>query len=70
MLPGITVGAIGVHGLVDSEMTGLHIKPMMWGGVIVGGIFFGVGIAVLGYGTGTGAAPCGEGRKDAVVGGG
>lgn len=68
MLTAIAVGAIGVYGLVDLEMTGLHMKPMLWGGVIVGGIFFGVGIAVFGYCPGTSVAACGEGRQDAVVG--
>lgn len=34
----------------------------------MGGIFFGVGLAIFGYCPGTGVAACGEGRKDAVVG--
>ncbi|MCA9422323.1 MAG: YeeE/YedE family protein [Nitrospira sp.] len=68
MLTAIAVGAIGVHGLVDLEITGLHIKPMMRGGVMVGGIFFGVGLAIFGYCPGTGVAACGEGKNDAVVG--
>jgi uncharacterized membrane protein YedE/YeeE len=68
MLTAIAVGAIGVYGLVALDMASLHIKPMLWGGVLAGGILFGIGIAVFGYCPGTGVAACGEGRKDAMVG--
>ncbi|HBP86772.1 MAG: YeeE/YedE family protein [Nitrospira sp.] len=68
MLTAIGVGAIGVYALVALEMANLHIKPMLWGGVLLGGIFFGIGIAIFGYCPGTGVAACGEGRKDAMVG--
>jgi uncharacterized membrane protein YedE/YeeE len=68
MLTAIAVGAIGVYGLVALDMASLHIKPMLWGGVLAGGILFGIGIAVFGYCPGTGVAACGERRKDAMVG--
>lgn len=68
MLTAIAVGAIGVYSLVAVELASLHIKPMQWKGVLVGGVLFGIGIAIFGYCPGTGVAACGEGRKDAMVG--
>lgn len=68
MFTAIAVGAIGVYGLVALELASLHIKPALWGGVLVGGMLFGIGITILGYCPGTGVAACGEGRKDAMVG--
>lgn len=49
-------------------MARLHIKPVLLGGVLIGGILFGIGLAIFGYCPGTGVAACGEGRKDAMVG--
>ena len=68
MLTSIVVGSIGVYTLVSLGAAGLHIKPAMFGGVVLGGLLFGIGMAVLGYCPGTGVAACGEGRKDAMVG--
>jgi uncharacterized protein len=68
MLSAIAVGAIGVYMLVELQMASLHIKPMLVGGVIIGGICFGIGMAIFGYCPGTSVAACGEGRKDAMVG--
>lgn len=49
-------------------MANLHIKPVLLGGVLIGGILFGIGIAIFGYCPGTGVAACREGRKDAMAG--
>ena len=49
-------------------MTSLTIKPATFGGVIVGAILFGIGMAIFGYCPGTSVAACGEGRRDAMVG--
>jgi uncharacterized protein len=68
MLTAIAVGAPGVYMVVEFQMANLHIKPMQPGGVVVGGILFGIGLAILGYCPGTCVAACGEGRKDAMVG--
>lgn len=64
----IVVGAVGVHGLVAADQAHLHIKPFLLGGVLVGGVCFGVGMAVYGYCPGTGVAACGEGKPDALAG--
>jgi len=64
----VVVGTVGIYALLSMEAVSLHIKPLAWGGIIFGGLFFGVGMTVLGYCPGTGVAACGEGRKDAVAG--
>ena len=64
----VLVGSVGVYALVDAGETSLQVKPALLGGVLAGGLLFGVGMAVLGYCPGTSVAACGEGRKDAMVG--
>ena len=64
----VVVGAIGVYALVGTGHSDLHVKPLLLGGVLLGGLLFGVGMTVLGYCPGTTVAACGEGRRDAVAG--
>jgi uncharacterized membrane protein YedE/YeeE len=64
----VVVGAIGIYALLPTEAVSLHIKPLMWGGVVLGGALFGAGMAIFGYCPGTSVAACGEGRRDAMVG--
>jgi uncharacterized membrane protein YedE/YeeE len=68
MLTAVAVGSVGVYGLVSLGMADLHIKPALLGGVVIGGILFGAGIALFGYCPGTSVAACGEGHRDAMVG--
>jgi uncharacterized membrane protein YedE/YeeE len=68
MLTAVAVGSAGVYALVSMGAVGLHIKPALLGGVIVGGLLFGAGIALFGYCPGTSVAACGEGRRDAMIG--
>ncbi|MFA5972591.1 MAG: YeeE/YedE thiosulfate transporter family protein [Lentimicrobiaceae bacterium] len=65
--------AIGVGILFISIETGLgiasyHIKPLVVGGIILGGLLFGMGMAILGYCPGTLPVSLGEGSVDALVG--
>lgn len=64
----VVVGAVGVYGLVAAGHAGSHVKPLLLGGVLIGGVLFGVGMTVLGYCPGTAVAACGEGRRDAAAG--
>ncbi len=45
-----------------------HIKPLILGGIVLGGLIFGTGMAILGYCPGTLAISFGEGSADAFIG--
>lgn len=64
----VVVGAIGIYALLPTAAVSLHIKPLVWLGIVAGGVCFGAGMALFGYCPGTGVAACGEGRRDAMVG--
>jgi uncharacterized protein len=64
----VMVGSVGVYALVWAELAALHIRPLQWSGILLGALFFGVGMATLGYCPGTTVAACGEGRRDAMLG--
>jgi len=64
----VIVGAIGVYALVAMDLASLHVKPLLLGGVLLGAVCFGIGMAVFGYCPGTSVAACGEGRRDAMIG--
>jgi uncharacterized membrane protein YedE/YeeE len=68
MATAIVVGAIGVYFLLALEATKLDVWPFQLGGVLLGALLFGMGMAVLGYCPGTGLAGAGEGSRDAMVG--
>jgi uncharacterized protein len=68
MLTAVTVGAIGIYSMLGFGWVNLHLKPMQFGGIITGGVLFGIGMAILGYCPGTSVAACGEGRRDAMAG--
>lgn len=65
--------AIGVGAIIIAVEIGLglatwHIKPFLLGGIAVGGMIFGAGMAILGYCPGTLAISLGEGSVDALPG--
>lgn len=61
-------GSIGVWALHALGGAPLEPKPLMFAGILGGGVLFGIGIVLYGYCPGTGVAACGEGRKDAFAG--
>ena len=69
MLTAMVVGGAGVYGMLALGMIeGLHVKAAFLLANAVGGVIFGVGMAVLGYCPGTGVAAIGDGSRDAAAG--
>ncbi|HEY3371726.1 MAG TPA: YeeE/YedE thiosulfate transporter family protein [Prolixibacteraceae bacterium] len=65
--------AVGVGAILLSIEIGLgyasfHVKPVLLVGIGIGGLIFGVGMAILGYCPGTLPVSLGEGSMDALVG--
>ena len=68
MLAHIAVAMVGVYFLYDMGIVKLSIKPTILGGVVLGGLLFGLGWGMLGYCPGTSLGALGEGRWDALWG--
>jgi len=66
MLSAILVGMVGFYALADFGVIALSHKAMNLGGVVVGGMLFGCGWAVMGYCPGTSVGALGEGRWHAL----
>ena len=64
----IGVGAVFISIVVGLGLASFHIKPFMLGGIVLGGLVFGTGMAILGYCPGTLAVSLGEGSLDALTG--
>lgn len=62
------VGAAGTYALNAMDKIDMKVKPLNTGGVALGGMLFGAGMALLGYCPGTSMAAIGEGSKDAAAG--
>jgi len=66
----LTVGltSIGLYFMIEAGWAHYHIKPIVWQGLIIGGILFGISMAILGKCPGTGPVSIAEGRIDVLVG--
>lgn len=64
----IGVGAILLSIEIGLGFASYHIKPLILGGIMLGGLIFGTGMAILGYCPGTLPVSLGEGSLDALVG--
>ncbi len=64
----IGLGIILLAFEIGSGVAIYHVKPFVFGGVVLGGILFGAGMAILGYCPGTLAISVGEGSVDAMIG--
>lgn len=69
MLTAIVTGAVGIYGMRAMGMEfPMHIKAATLMPNIVGGLIFGVGMALLGFCPGTGVAAIGDGSRHAIAG--
>jgi hypothetical protein len=68
MLSAVLVGMVGIYLLNDFGLVKLSIKSMVVGGVVLGGLTFGIGWGLLGYCPGTSLGALGEGRWDSIWG--
>jgi len=64
----IGIGIIILSIEISFGFASYHVKPFMLGGIILGGLIFGTGMAILGYCPGTLAISVGEGSVDALIG--
>ncbi len=66
----LTVGlaSIGLYFMIQAGYAHYHVKPIMWGGLIIGGTLFGISMAIFGKCPGTGPVSIAEGRIDVLVG--
>ncbi|MFV0591476.1 MAG: YeeE/YedE thiosulfate transporter family protein [Draconibacterium sp.] len=64
----VGLGAILINIEIGAGMASYHVKPLILGGLVFGGILFGTGMAILGYCPGTLAISLGEGSLDALLG--
>ena len=64
----IGVGIILINIEIGLGLASYHIKPLVFGGVVLGGLIFGSGMAILGYCPGTLPVSLGEGSLDALIG--
>jgi len=64
----VGVGAILLNVEIGLGFASYHVKPFILGGIVLGGLIFGIGMAILGYCPGTLAVSFGEGSIDALIG--
>jgi len=73
IIPKMLFLAIGITSIflyfeIKMGYASYHPKPMMVSGLIIGGIIFGIGMAIMGKCPGTGPISIAEGRIDVAVG--
>lgn len=64
----VALSSIGFYFLVQSGYATYEIKPTILGGLIIGGILFGIGLVILGKCPSAFFVSVSEGRLDALVG--
>jgi uncharacterized membrane protein YedE/YeeE len=63
----IGIGVILLNIEISLGFASWHVKPFIVGGIVLGGLIFGAGMAILGYCPGTLAVSLGEGSLDALI---
>ncbi|MCK5854913.1 MAG: YeeE/YedE family protein [Sulfurovaceae bacterium] len=60
--------SIALYFMIEAGGANYHVKPIILQGLIIGGILFGISMAILGKCPGTGPISIAEGRIDVLVG--
>ncbi len=68
MLTAVVTGMVGLYLLKRFDLIQLSPKPFYLKGIVIGGLIFGVGFALLGYCPGTAAGAIGTGSVHAFFG--
>ena len=66
LLAAVLVGMIGIRILADAGFITFAHKSMNVGGVLLGGVLFGIGLPFMGFCPGTSGAAVAEGRWHAI----
>ncbi len=66
LLAAVLVGMVGIWIFADLGMISFAHKPMNVGGVLWGGVLFGIGLPFMGFCPGTSGAAVAEGRWHAI----
>jgi len=64
----IGLASIGLYFMIQLGWASYHIKPILLGGLVIGGVIFGISMAIFGKCPGTGPVSVAEGRVDVMVG--
>ena len=64
----IGLASIGLYFMIGAGYAHYHVKPVLLGGLVLGGVMFGIAMAILGKCPGTGPVSIAEGRIDVLVG--
>jgi membrane protease YdiL (CAAX protease family) len=64
----IGIASIGLYYMIEAGYASYHVKPIMLGGLVIGGTIFGIAMAIMGKCPGTGPISNAEGRIDVLVG--
>jgi len=60
--------SVALYFMIEAGAAHYHVKPIMLQGLIIGGILFGISMAILGKCPGTGPISIAEGRMDVLIG--
>ncbi len=64
----IGIASIGLYFMIKMGWAHYHIKPIVLGGILIGGVIFAIGMAILGLCPGTGPVAVSEGNIDVLTG--
>ena len=64
----VGLASIGLYFMIQMGYAHYHVKPLILSGLIIGGVLFGISMAIMGKCPGTGPISVAEGRIDVLIG--